>query len=231
MNTAEIIKIDTSELEAKADDVQVMVAYTTNIAIATPEQLDEANSHLLAIKGKIKELDDLRRTLTRPIDEGKKRIMDLFRVPLDKLDQAKGVLTRAIMAYTDEQEKKRRELQEKLQREAEEKARKEQERLNARADKWAEKGNEAKAESLREQADEVVPEAVPVVLTMPTPKGLSYRDNWKAVVVDVNMVPREYMIPDQKALDKVMQATKGSIKIPGIKAVNEKVLISRVSER
>jgi exonuclease VII large subunit len=227
MNTAETIQIDTSRVDEKESEVLALVTSAGGVAITTPEQLEDANGCLIKIKEKIKELDEDRKDLTRPIDGLKKKIMDKYKPWLDKLDQAKGVLTKAIMAYTDEQEKKRRELQDKLQREADEKARKEQERLQARADKWEEKGNTDKAEALREKADEVVPDAVPVVLTMPTPKGLSYRDNWKAVVVDINMVPREYMIPDQKALDKIMQATKGTVKIPGIKAVNEKVLMSR----
>lgn len=224
---SETIQVDTSGIENQADEVQVMVAYTANVAIKDQAQYEAANSHLITIKGKIKELEELRRSITKPIDEGKKRIMDLFRVPLDKLDQAKGVLSRAIMSYSEEQEKKRLALQEKLQREAEDRARKEQERLQARAEKAEDKGQADKAEALLEQAAEVVPDPVPVVLEMPKPKGLAYRDNWKAVVVDVDQVPREYMIPDQKALDKIMQATKGTIKIPGIKAVNEKILMSR----
>ena len=224
---SETIQIDTSELEGAENEVSLMVTRAESIAIINQKQYEDANGCLIAIKGKIKELDSLRKSITRPIDEGKKRIMDLFSPHMGKLETARTALTRAMMAWDDEQERKRRELQAKLQREAEEKARKEQERLQARAQKWEGKGNADKAEALREQAEEVVPDPVPVVLEIPKVQGRSYRDNWKAVVEDVNQVPREYMIPDQKALDKIMQATKGTLKIPGVRAVNDRVLMSR----
>ena len=45
------------------------------------------------------------------------------------------------------------------------------------------------------------------------------REVWKAVIVDINAIPREYLVVNQAALDKVAQATRGAIVIPGVKMV------------
>jgi len=55
------------------------------------------------------------------------------------------------------------------------------------------------------------------VTVMPKVAGTSMREVWKAVVVDVSQLPREYMIVNQSMLDKMAQATKGAVPIPGVK--------------
>lgn len=224
----EIITIDTSALREKETEANLVIAGAT-VTIANHEQYEAANNDLAAVKNKIKELDDMRKSITRPIDEGKKRIMALFSVPLDRLEKAKTAISRAMLSWDQEQERKRQELQAKLQREADEKARKEQERLAARAEKAAEKGQADKAEALLEQAAEVIAQPVPVIQAPPRPKGQAIVDNWKAEIVDIDLVPREYMIPDMVALNKIMKATKGTLKIPGVKAVNEPFISNRAA--
>ena len=55
------------------------------------------------------------------------------------------------------------------------------------------------------------------VTVMPKCTGTSMREVWKAVVVDVSQLPREYMIVNQSMLDKMAQATKGAVPIPGVR--------------
>lgn len=55
------------------------------------------------------------------------------------------------------------------------------------------------------------------VSVIPKCAGTTMREVWKAVVTDVTQLPREYMIVNQSALDKVAQATKGALKIPGVR--------------
>jgi hypothetical protein len=66
-----------------------------------------------------------------------------------------------------------------------------------------------------------------VVAAPEKPPGVSYRDKWTAEVVDVKVLPREYMVPNQQALDKFAGAMKGSIPIPGVKFHKEKIMASR----
>lgn len=51
---------------------------------------------------------------------------------------------------------------------------------------------------------------------VPKTKGTTMRESWKAVVTDPDKVPREYLIVNEKALDALAKATKGSMKIPGV---------------
>lgn len=46
---------------------------------------------------------------------------------------------------------------------------------------------------------------------------------WQAVVEDLSLVPREYLVPNQTMLDGIARSTKGAIQIPGVKFVSRKV--------
>ncbi len=221
------ITIDTSCIKEVENEVSLVVARTESIVIKDQEHYETVYEHRKAIKAKIKDLDTMQKGITRPLNETKSKIIDLFRTPLQKLQAAVNAINKALAVYDTEQEEKRQKIQDKLRREAEEKARKEREQLEARAKKWEEKGKVEKAEGLLEKAEEVVPET-PVVIAMPEkPRGLSYRDKWSATVVNIKLLPREYMIANQPALDKVAQATKGTIQIPGVEFSKEKIPYGR----
>ena len=59
----------------------------------------EAAEQLRAIKGMQADLLQLRLSLTRPLDESKKRIMTLFREPTERLEEAERLLKRALGTY------------------------------------------------------------------------------------------------------------------------------------
>ena len=126
-----------------------------------------------------------------------------------------------VKSFKREQERIAFEQQEKLRREAEEKARKEKEALEKRAEKWEEKGNADKAEELREKAQEVEPLVATVAPTYSKMKGDTTRKTWRAEIVDVNIIPREYMIPDIQTLNALARTKKGTIKIAGVKFYEE----------
>jgi len=225
----ETVSIDTTQVKKEEKQVAAIYIESTQITISNQEQYEGASEFLKRVKAKIKDLDTLRKSITKPLDTAKQKVMDLFNPPITALKRAESGVKREMIKYDTEQEKIREEHQKKLQQQAEEKARKEREALEARAKKWEEKGKEEKAEALREQAEEIEPEAPVVAPIEQKPKGVSYREKWSAEVIDVNQVPREYMIPNQQALDKVAQATKGSITIPGVKFKKEKILSSRAA--
>lgn len=194
-------------------------------------QNDEQRGNILDLVKKIKTiakgLEDERMATTRPMDEAKKQVMDLYRQPLDNLAKAESVIKKAVIDYDNEQRRKAEELQRKLQAEAEEKARKEREKLAVRAAKAAEAGNEEKAAALLEKADEVQV-FVPIVQTIaPKSTGISTRKVWKYRIVDVNKLPREYMIPNDALLSGLARSTQGAIPVPGIEFYAEDSLAIR----
>lgn len=243
------------EAQKAIDETTVLVKSYENFQIATAEIYTGAGEHLKRIKTKFKQLDNLRKSLTKPLDESKDRIIQLFSKPLNFLAKAESSIKSAMLSWQTEQERIRREEERKLQdaarkkedalrvikteqervwREKEEAARKEAERLAAEgkaeeaakarveADKAAAKANERAA-----QAQEIcVP--VPVLnSTVEKIAGIATRSIWKFRIVDVNKIPRQYMVPNEKMLGEIARTLKNSLTIEGVEFYSEESMSSK----
>jgi len=221
------VNINTKAEKKKAADVPALVK-RAEITIASQAELELASEVLKEVKARYKELDTQRKSITKPIDDAKKAVMELFKDPLELLEKAESKLKRMMLGYTEEQERKAREEQLRLQRLAEQEAEKEKKKLEAKIEKAIQKGDEEKAAELELQKEMVIPVEVPVIQPkVEAPKGVSYREDWRAEIVDEKLIPREFLIPNLTALNKIAVATKGSIEIPGVKFVVNKVLVSK----
>lgn len=240
--------------QAVVTDAEKILAAATEYRVTTAQQYADAGEQLKAIKAKYKELDEQRREITKPLDAAKKRAMDFFSKPLDFLTRAESAIKRGMIAFSEEQERIRREEQRKAEEaaqkerdrlakiaaEAEAKARAEQDRLRREAESAAAAGRAAEAAKLAAQAAKVEEKAAvraevmeqrtaavvaPVIHREP-PKvtGVSAREVWKFEVTDATAVPREYMVPDETKIRKVVNALKGDTQIAGVKVWAEKSL-------
>lgn len=76
----------------------------------------------------------------------------------------------------------------------------------------------------KENAERVLAEPVihtPVtVKDVPKIKGVSVRERWTFRIVAVDLIPREYMIPNETVLGSLARSTKGKLKIPGVEFYN-----------
>jgi hypothetical protein len=61
----------------------------------------------------------------------------------------------------------------------------------------------------------------------PKAAGISTRENWKYEIVDVNLIPREYLMVDEKKIGQVVKALKKDTNIAGIRAYPESTLAAR----
>ena len=96
----------------------------------------------------------------------------------------------------------------------------EAERKRREAEELAALSAEAEAQGDADTAAEAVAAAAmaeATVTAMPKVAGTSMREVWKAVVTDVSKLPREYMIVNQSMLDRMAQATKGAVPVPGVR--------------
>ena len=220
---------ETLEIPAQAkqliEETEIVVAQAQTFAIATMTDYQLAGEELKAIKRRMKELDDLRKSMTRPLDEAKKRIMAMFSPVEDGLKKAENLIKRAMLGYQQEQERKRQEEEARLRKIAED----EQRRRDALAAKQAEKararGNEERAQEILENVP-IIP--IPVVLKeQPKVKGIATREIWKFRVANVSLLPREYMLPNGKMLLAFAQATKGTIPVPGVEFYSEEIIAAR----
>lgn len=221
------VSINTENEMKKTSDVPALLK-KAELTITTQSEYEHAGEVLQEIKSRSKELDKQRKEITNPIDAAKKAVMDLFKPPIELLEKAEAKIKNLMIGYTTEQERKAREDQIRLQRLADQEAERQKKILDDKIARAQASGKIDKVEELEQKKAEVVPMDVPVIAPQAeAPKGISYRDKWSAEVTDFKLLPDEYKIANQQALDRVAQATKGSITIPGVKFVSEKVVASR----
>ena len=143
-----------------------------------------------------------------------------------------------LQAIADEKARKEREKAEsaaRLQREKEAAARAEQERQErlaaqarneverqkaaaaAEAARKAAEAAAAKAEVKEDTAAAVAAPGIEVASVRPVVAGQRISRTWKALVVDAALVPREWMVVNQQALDAFARSTKGAVPVAGVR--------------
>ncbi|MFA5354823.1 MAG: hypothetical protein WC291_11390, partial [Thermodesulfovibrionales bacterium] len=172
--------------------VESAMRYRTEYAVpkvTTQQEYVLASDALKEIKSRGKQLDDLRRSMTKPLDDSKAQIMDFFRKPADALAGAEKAIKIAMIRFQQEQERER--LAEI--RRQEEDRRLEQEILGEMAQEAAQAGDAEAERELVEQKQEAA--AIPVVAPTPASKvdGIATRKVWKWRLINIAKVPREYL--------------------------------------
>jgi len=213
------------------EDVQTLVTQAEGdiflaqrFTVASSDDYVQAGEILKTVKGHYQEIETKRKEMTSPLDEAKRRIMDFFRQPLEQLGNAERQIKSAMLTFTQEREKARREQEEQLQA----LARAERERLNKltseKLSQALETGNLEKAEEI---LDAVVEVATPTVQQeKPKVQGVKTVIRWKYRIVDESLIPREYLIPNEKLLANIAVTTKGTVKIAGIEFYSESTVSS-----
>ncbi len=231
---------------SEGQQAAAMLALAQSYEIDSPEMAESAAQDLGEIKGRIKKLDELRKSMTKPLDEAKARIMDLFRGPTETLQKAESQLKLAIGTWT-EKERARIEAERRAQEEAARKAAEEQRRI---AEEAAAKAREAEAAGdhlaavaaeqeaqAAAQTAEVIQHMAPAVVAAP-PKlaGISTTDNWKCECTDLMALVQavaagqasiELLEFNQKEANKRAKALRAEFKVPGIRVYAEQVVSAR----
>jgi hypothetical protein len=221
------VNINTEQEQKKTSDVPAL-CQKAELTISNQGDYEIASTILSEVKSRYKELDSQRKEITKPIDTAKKAVMDLFKTPLELLEKAESKIKGLMIGYTNEQERKAREGQARLQKLADQEAAKQKKILDEKIARAEASGKTEKAEELQMQKETITPIVAPVITPqIETPKGVSYREQWSAEVIDINLVPREWLIANLPALNKTAQATKGTLTIPGVKFISTKILASR----
>jgi membrane protein involved in colicin uptake len=118
------------------------------IKVDSAEMMAIAGDELRGIVTKRKRIEEMRLAITRPMDEAKAKIMDLFRAPTDRLGQAESLLRDEITQY----QRIEREKADQLRREAEAKAA--AERAELERQRQAALEAERQAQIAQQQADD-----------------------------------------------------------------------------
>lgn len=222
----EQVVIDQQERQQTTENKQ-LATRAASLVITNDDQYREAGEFGKEIKRRQKMVSELFAPIKQAANKAHKAACDREKEMLLPLNQAETAVKRAMGAYAMEQERKRREAEEAARRRAEEEAR----RLLEEAQKQEEQGNkEASAMALEEAV--VMAETPVVAAPAPAAKGVTQKKVWDIVVENPQAVPVEVMgvvvrPVDEAAIKKLVSASKGAIRIPGIKVIEKMQTILR----
>lgn len=215
-----------------AADLQIEAVSAKNTAavvsvIVDQESLELAKDEMNAMTKRIKELETTRKSITVPLDQAKKGIMELFRPAVESLKESVSIIKAGISTYLMEQERKAAE--ERAKAEAEAAAER-----KALEDKAKEAETPQQAEALQQAAALVVAD----VPEKPIEKvaGMSTSKKWKAKVTDLpaflayaaeHAELHECVEVKVAKLERFISATGGTITIPGVEAFQTMIVSSR----
>lgn len=177
-----------------------LLEYSNKLVIKGIDDKKAATNDLIIMGDLGKEIEAVKKEWLGPIDEHRKTVFDMFRQLTDPLAQAVRQTKTAMLLYDREQERIRLEL--------EEIARKEREL------------EEAKARAENRAPVEVQTVAIPEQDTGRTRAELGLASTvttYRANVVDFKLLSDDYKLPDMAKLNRVVNAAKGKIEIPGVK--------------
>ena len=238
---AEVIETESKALtysqpkaSALTQSAERVLAVAKSISVDSNEMAEIAAAELTTIKGRVKELDEERKRITKPMDDAKKAVMDIYKPAIEKLGQAETILKAAITSFQNEQ----RRLADLAAAEEARKAREEAQKLAAKAEKLEAKGKTEDAEAMRNVAAMTV--AAPVTVAAPTKlAGVSSRKVWKASVTDRaaaikamadNPAYQHLLTIDESALNKLAAAMKNpNCPIAGVVFYEDSVISARAA--
>ena len=203
-------------------------ALNNAIVIKDNSSLATAAEAAKQVKSKYKEVEGIRMSMTKPLDESKKKIMEFFRKPLDLLDACEVNLKKQIIEYKQEQDRITNELNEKFRKIAEQEELKRKEELIATANLAQGCGSTDIARELLEQAQLVSIPAPVAHNFLVKPEGLSTRKTWKFHIVNLGLIPREFLIPDEKRLQSIATNMKEGAVVEGVEFYCEESISIRI---
>ena len=216
------------EIEVIEKESTDLVVKSQNLVIANQDQYEDAGMFLKTIKGMQKKVEDSFNPIIEKAHQTHKEAIAKRDEHLNPLKGAEKTIKGLMITYANEQERKAREEQARLQKLADAEAARQKKILDEKIARAEASGKTEKAEELQMQKESVAPIIAPVVTPqIETPKGVSYRDNWTAEVANISLVPREYLIANMQMLNGIAKSTKGTLKIPGIEFICEKIIASR----
>lgn len=207
------------------------------VKINTPEEAQLAVNQTREIKALAKQIEDYRKSITDPMRAKITAIMDTFRPATDFLDKVEKVLKASITTFDQEQRRiaaeaeKERQRLEQVERDRQAALAPKAEELLQQAEEAAQAGDTAKAEELEQQAMAVQEIAAPISVPVPVApdkiRGAATRKVWKCRVVNAALVPDQFKIVNEKALDAYAKSMKESASLPGCEFYSEDSLAIR----
>lgn len=201
--------IDTSQaaITELSTRQSILLNWLTNIQVTNDDEQKNAEDMLIHAKAALKEAEEKRKDLTRPLDESKARIIALFKPYVETLEQGVSALNKALHGYHD---KKRIET--------------EAARLTALAEQAA------RIAAAKDTGEVIEPLAAPIESSVAKTShahlgSVTYRDDYDIQIVSPKDVPRDLCEP---SMPKIRARVKsGVLDIPGVLIAKKYVSVAR----
>jgi len=216
------------EVVEKAREADSLLQQVTSLTITDNQQYQTAGEFLKKVKSRYKDIEEDRKTITAPMNAALTAINNYFKTPRNVLLQAETFLKKALVSYHTEQERKAQKEQARLNELARKEAEKKEAQLESQAKKALAKGQTEKAQDLMTVKDTIVPVAAVAPSAPPKTTGQSFKTVWNWTVTDAALIPRAYLVLDEKQLNSIAKAgIKGAMEIPGVKFKEDTVMSVR----
>lgn len=200
---------DDPELSASA---KRFLLQAQTLEVTTTQEYETAAEILKGLIAREKEVEAQKSVLWDPLAKLTKGVQALFNPPLKVLDQAKKLVVEKMGRYAMEQQNIQQEKQRIADQEAEDARRK----LLAKAEKAEEAGMPERAAVIEARADSV--QAPTIQSETPIVAGLHLHKHWLFEVTNLGLVPREYLMADERLIRAEIAAQKGALRnIPGVR--------------
>ena len=249
MSDTATMTVDESKATKVGEDSQLAVQRAREIVINDDPSLQAAGEFLINVKAILKEINETFDKSIHAAHVAHHTICDAKKKHADPLRAAEQTVKKSIGRYIDEQvrlqraeEKRLRDEQQQREREAQEAqaqreqaAREDEEARLKKAQALADDGKHEEADAVLDAAPPE-PEPEPVVETLPVAppparpvhaKGVAARRIWKSEITDASLLPREFLMPDEKKIKRQVSATQGDTKIPGVHVYSEAQVSAR----
>lgn len=165
-------------------------------------------------------LDDREKEITRPALASIASTRDLFSEPKELAARVE-INAKGKMA---EYQSRLAEIAREAQRIAEQKAEAERQRLAALAAKAVARGDEKKAEAFVERERAVV--APVLAANKPKVSGVSMRTKYVGTIINPMLLPRKYLIPNERMIRAEVDALGSECNIPGVSVTATQIIAS-----
>ena len=213
-----------SLITAISSEALTYPAKAKEIKVYDQVSLDTANAFLRGVKGLLSKIAETFDPIVKQAHEAHRQALEQKKKHEEPLLEAERIIKREMGRYLTEQADLRREAEERARREAVEAERKRLAAMQAAID--AENAGKTKeAEKHFEEA--VAIEAPKPVIPEPVKtQGTFLRKETKWRVVDLAIVPREFLALDRAKVEQVFRIQREKMSIPGIEVYFDETVVS-----
>ena len=218
----------TQDVEQVEQQGLVLVQQAEEITVLDTASFQEAGGFLRQIATYLKRVGEVFDPIVDAAHRAHKIAVEQRKKMLEPAQVAERIVKGQMAVY--EQTERERVAREQRERDAERRRLEDEARLAVAASLEAQGKPEAAQAALT--APVTMPVFTPPVQAVPKAEGVSFRDQWKARVVDpVALIkavangeaPANLVIADQQALNKLAVALKGEMRVPGVESFCDRI--------